>query len=98
MLEFLQALVSNELASGIVGNSSEIPLDSLYSEHSRLVVLRVLSSLGRIMFYPESNDTKSIPIISKRIREMYAVMLIAVANNHDVSPPGREGFYTPEMM
>jgi hypothetical protein len=93
-LQFLQALVSNELSSGIVGMPDEQPTTQASlerKEHARRAVLRIIGALGRCMF---SDDV----VMDDSQREAHGVMLIAIANNHDVSPSGQEGHFTPEMM
>ena len=92
-LQFLQSLVSNELSTGIIGveETTETTETLQKKEHARQAVLRILNGLGRCMF---SEDV----ILNDLSREAHGVMLIAIANNHDCSPPGQEGFFTPEMM
>jgi hypothetical protein len=121
MLDFLQAVISDELSSGIVGasippspkpsssssNTNNAPssnnktikiptkLKHIQMEHRRQIVLRIIASLGRVIY---SEDVR----VTNRISEMYCVLLIAIANNHDIttltSTNQNSNFITTDMM
>lgn len=92
IIEFLQALIFDELLSNSSldvsspkssKSTSSTVLHPHHHSHVRAVVLRIMASIGRVLF-AASDDIVTFPPV---VQELYCSLLITIANTHDVNPP-----------